>query len=106
MKRASSILFAAALAMTGVLGASACGKKAEENKAAPTAPTPTPTPTPGSAAPTPGSPDPGPGSAAVEPAAAVEVPTEVDFEVEAASKITEQNLEAQLKAVESELAQQ
>jgi hypothetical protein len=35
----------------------------------------------------------------------VEVPTDVDFETEAAAKIDEKNVEAQLKAIEQELAQ-
>jgi hypothetical protein len=39
-----------------------------------------------------------------EAAAEVEVPTEVDFEGEAAAKIDEKNVEARLKAVEQELA--
>ena len=34
----------------------------------------------------------------------VDVPTEVDFETDAQAKISEKNLEAELKAVEQELA--
>lgn len=41
----------------------------------------------------------GSGSAAADP----DVPTEVDFEAEAKAKITEKNLETQVKAVEKEL---
>lgn len=43
--------------------------------------------------------DSGSGSAAADP----DVPTEVDFEAEAKAKITEKNLEQQVKAVEQEL---
>ena len=107
MKRIAMIVFSLA-----ALGASACGKK-EEAK-----------PTAGSgSAPVAGSADTGSGSAAAgsnamaagsnaagsnagsaDATAEVDVPTEVDFEGEAAAKIDEKNLEAQLKAVEAELA--
>jgi hypothetical protein len=45
------------------------------------------------------------GSAAPGAEDEVEVPTDVDFETEAAAKIDEKNVEAQLKAIEQELAQ-
>ncbi|MBC7978168.1 MAG: hypothetical protein H7138_24555 [Myxococcales bacterium] len=38
-------------------------------------------------------------------AAAVDLPAETDFEDEAAKKITDKNLEAQVKAIETELGQ-
>ena len=44
----------------------------------------------------------GSGSAA---AAAVDVPTEEDFESDASAKITDKNVEAQVKALESQLEQ-
>ena len=110
MKHAAMILFALA-----ALGASACGKKDE----------PKPTPTAGSAAAgsaaagsaaagSAAAGSAGDGSAAAGSAAAgsaaapetaeVDVPTEVDFETDAAAKIDEKNVEAQLKAIEQELA--
>jgi hypothetical protein len=91
------------------LGASACGKKDE----------PKPTPTAGSAAAgsaaagSAAAGSAGEGSAAAGSAAAgsaapataeVDVPTEVDFETDAAAKIDEKNVEAQLKTIEQELA--
>jgi hypothetical protein len=106
VKRGAILLLAIA-----ALGAPACGGKKDEPK-----------PAPGSAsgaAPAPGSDTPGSaaagsaaagsaaaGSAAAGSAAAaeVDVPTEVDFEKDAATKITEKNVEAQLKAVEQELS--
>ncbi|MEJ7603735.1 MAG: hypothetical protein WKG01_37955 [Kofleriaceae bacterium] len=47
------------------------------------------------------------GSAAGSGSAAddVEVPTEADFEVDATAKITDKNLEAEVKALEAQLAQ-
>jgi len=56
------------------------------------APTPTPTPEPGSGSDS--------GSAT---AAAAEIPTEEDFEDDAATKITSANVEAQVKALETDL---
>ncbi len=106
MKRIRMLLIAFA-----ALGAPACGGKKDEPK---------PTAASGSA-PAAGSADgsgaagmaAGSGSAAgmaagsADPGAAdeVEVPTDVDFETEAAAKIDEKNVEAQLKALEQELAQ-
>jgi hypothetical protein len=46
----------------------------------------------------------GSGSAVAEPTD-VEVPTEVDFEADANAKITDKNLEAEVKALEGQLAQ-
>ena len=46
----------------------------------------------------------GSGSAVAE--APIEVPTEVDFEAKAAEEITDKNVDAKLKALESELAPQ
>jgi hypothetical protein len=43
------------------------------------------------------------GSAAV--AAEVDVPTEVDFEAESTARITEKNVDTELKVIEKELAQ-
>jgi hypothetical protein len=40
-----------------------------------------------------------------ETAGEVEVPTEVDFETDANAKITDKNLEAEVKAMEEQLAQ-
>lgn len=106
MKRISMLVIAIA-----ALAAPACGKK-DEPKPAPTAASgsaPAAGSADGSAA---GSAD-GSGSAAgmaagsADPGAAdeVDVPTDVDFETEAAAKIDEKNVEAQLKALEQELAQ-
>ncbi len=105
--------FAIMMIALGTLGAAACGGKKDEPKPAPTAAS--------GSAPAAGSADgsgaagmaAGSGSAAgmaagsADPGAAdeVEVPTDVDFETEAAAKIDEKNVEAQLKALEQELAQ-
>jgi hypothetical protein len=83
------------------LGAPACGGKKDDPPAATgSAPVPAGGADAGSA--DAGSADAGSAAAA---AAEVDVPTEVDFEADAAAKIDEKNLEAQLKAVEQELAQ-
>jgi len=87
------------------LGAPACGGKKDEPK-----PTAASGSAPAMGSDTAGSAAAGSaaaGSAAAGSAAAtaeVEVPTEVDFEGDAAAKINEKNVEAQLKAVEQELA--
>ena len=47
----------------------------------------------------------GAGSAAPVAEAPVDVPTEVDFETEATTDITDKNVEAKLKSLEGELAQ-
>lgn len=103
MKRIYTILFAAALT-------AGCNNKPKENKEPP------PTPTTASGSATAGS----AGSAAGSDVAAgsagsagsgsgdtadLEVPTEVDFEAEAQAKITDKNLEAEVKALEEQLAQ-
>jgi len=96
---------------TAALGASACGKKEEPKPtvasgSAPTAGSDTTamagSGSAGSAGAMAGS---GSAGSAAAPAAEVEVPTEVDFEGEAAAKIDEKNVEAKLKAVEQELTQ-
>jgi hypothetical protein len=77
-----------------------CSKKKEE-------PAPAPPPVPaavadaavGSAA------DTGSGTGSAQ-AADVEVPTEVDFEEQATTEITDKNVEAQVKAIEKDLAPQ
>jgi hypothetical protein len=94
----------------GALGAAACGGKKDE---------PQPTVATGSAvgmaAGSAAEGDAGTGTGSAEGMAAgsadpgaedeVDVPTDVDFETEAAAKIDEKNVEAQLKAIEQELAQ-
>lgn len=92
------------------LGAPACGGKKKDE---PPAATGSAVADPGSAAGSAADPaaaagsaaDPGTDVAAAADEDEVEVPTEVDFETDAAAKITEQNLEAQVKAVEQELGQ-
>lgn len=94
----TAILTRAALAAVlaaGALGATACGKK-EEAK---------PTTGSGSAAMAGSGSGDMAGSGSAAAAAEVDVPTEVDFETDAKAKIDEKNVEAQLKAVEQELAQ-
>ena len=104
MKRMSMIL------VSLVFAVAACGKKPAETKQEPA---PTPTTASGSAVT-----DPGSGSGAVAtgsgdgsaPAAAAltpprSSPTAVDFEADATAKITDKNLEAEVKALEAQLAQ-
>jgi hypothetical protein len=43
------------------------------------------------------------GSAKAAPAADVDVPTEMDFEDDATAKITDKNVETEVKAIEKEL---
>ncbi|NVB82167.1 MAG: hypothetical protein HOV81_27545 [Kofleriaceae bacterium] len=81
-----------------------CGKKKEEAA--------TPPPTTGSAAGSDGSAagsgsaDTGSaGSAAAAAEAPVDVPTEVDFEGQATADITDKNVEAKLKTLETELSE-
>ena len=87
------LFIAALLASTG------CKKKHEE---------PAPTPTTGSAAMTGSAATPEPvatGSAtAGSAAAAVDVPTEQDFEAQASKDITDKNVDSKLKTLESDLA--
>jgi len=95
--------------IAGLLTLGACNKKSENPPPGPASGTaaPMPPPPPVSAppsGPTPGSAAPAAGSAAGS-AAVVDVPTEMDFEGEAAKKITDKNVEAQVKAIESELQQ-
>jgi hypothetical protein len=98
--------------IAGLLTLGGCNKKSENPPPGPAsgAVTPPATPPPaGSAAPTgemAGSAAPtgemaGSGSAA----AVVDLPAETDFEDEAAKKITDKNIEAQVKAIEAELGQ-
>jgi hypothetical protein len=90
--------------IAGLLTLGACNKKSENPAPGPASGTPPPISAPpsgpppepaGSAAPAAGS-----GSAA-----AVDVPTEMDFEADSAKKITDKNVEAHVKAIESELQQ-
>jgi hypothetical protein len=96
-----------ALVAAAALAAPACGKKKDEPQPA----TGSGSAMAGSGSAMAGSAAAGSGSAMAgsgsdtAPAAEVDVPTEVDFETEAQAKITEKNLEAELKAVEQELAQ-
>jgi hypothetical protein len=106
VKRGAILLFALALA---ALGAPACGKKDEPKPtaasgSAPAAGSDMAGSAAGSAATGSAAGSAAAGSAAGSAAAEVEVPTEADFEADAAAKINEKNLEAQLKAVEQELA--
>jgi len=103
------------ITVAGLLTLGACNKKSENPAPGPASGATTPPvsappsgPPPatsgsGSAAATP--PAAGSGSAAAGSAAAVDVPAEMDFEAEAAKKITDKNVEAQVKAIESELEQ-
>ena len=92
--------------IAGLLTLGACNKKSENPPPGPasgsvTPPPPIPAPPSGPPIDSAGSaPAAGSGSAA-----AVDVPTEMDFEGEAAKKITDKNVEAQVKAIESELQQ-
>jgi hypothetical protein len=52
-----------------------------------------------------GSAAPAMGSAAPAAAAAVDVPTETDFEADAKAKITDKNVDAELTSLEKDLAQ-
>jgi hypothetical protein len=45
------------------------------------------------------------GSGSAAPVAAVDVPTQMDFEDDATAKITDKNVEAEVKAIEKELDQ-
>jgi hypothetical protein len=78
----------------------ACSKKKDEGAGSAAAPPPVET---GSATGSAGSGS--DGSAAPVAEAPVDVPTEVDFETEATSDISDKNVEAKLKSLESELAQ-
>ena len=85
----------------GVAALAACGKKKEESAA-------TPPPVTGSATGSDGSGSAGSGSAgsaAAQVEEPVDVPTEVDFETEATADITDKNVEAKLKSLESELTE-
>jgi hypothetical protein len=84
MKRITALAFALALA--------ACGNKKKEEPPAATPP-PVPVATADAATPEQGSAE----------AAAVDVPTDVDFEEQAATDITDKNVEAKVKAIEEEL---
>jgi hypothetical protein len=100
VKRTIAIAFTAALAF-------GCGKKADQ----PAAGSGTPPPT-GSAATGSGSAAmTGSGSAAMAgsgagsaAAAAVDVPTEMDFESQAKTDVTDKNVEAKVKAIEDQLS--
>jgi hypothetical protein len=87
-----SMILAAAL---GLAALGACNKKSENPPPGPASGTVATAPTTPIDAP----PAPPPDAAA----AAVDVPTEMDFEDEAAKKITDKNVEAQVKALEAEL---
>jgi len=99
-----------AVMMMLVLALAACGGKKDEKPAEPGSSAATPTGSgsavatgSGSAAPTVGS---GSGSAAVPVTAAAPeaaLPTEVDFEDDASARITEKNIDVELKALESQL---
>jgi hypothetical protein len=105
VKRAAILLALAALA---ALAAPACGGKKDEPKPAEAAGSGPAAGSADTAAAAAGSADAAAAAAgsadAAAAAAEVDVPTEVDFETEAAASITEKTLEAQLKAVEQELA--
>ena len=86
------------LVIAALLASTGCKKKHEE---------PAPTPTTGSAAMTGSAPAPEPvataGSAAAG-SAAVDVPTEQDFEAQANKDITDKNVDDKLKTLENDLA--
>jgi hypothetical protein len=86
-----------------VLALASCGKKKDEPAAMPPAGSAAPAPAgSGSAAPA-GSAAPTPAPA---PAAQVDVPTEQDFEAGAKTAVDDKNVEAKVKAIETELGQQ
>lgn len=80
----------------------ACGKKSN-NEGAGSAPPPAETGSGSAGSAAAGSGSAGSAAAAVE--APVDVPTEVDFEEQASSDITDKNVEAKLKNLEGELPQ-
>jgi hypothetical protein len=92
--------------IAGLLTLGACNKKSENPAPGPASGTVTPPP-PRISAPPSGPPPDSAGSAApaAGSAATVDVPTEMDFEADAAKKITDKNVEAQVKAIETELQQ-
>lgn len=89
------------IAMFGLLALASCKKKDE----APPAPSPVATAGSGSAAMGSGSAAMTTGSAAPAAPAKVDVPTEQDFEKQAADKITDKNVDQQVKQIESDLGQ-
>ena len=93
MNRIARILVACALV-------GGCGKKKETPAEPPVATGSADAGSAGSA----GSGSAGSGSAVADQAD-VEVPTEVDFETDAKAKITDKNVEAEVKALEEQLAQ-
>ena len=90
------------IALVAALAAAGCSKKKDE-------PAPQPLPAAGSAvtgsaaAPVTGSAATGSAAPATETAAAVDVPTEMDFEDHAKDKITDKNVEAEVKSLEDDL---
>ncbi len=96
------------ITLTGLFTLGACNKKSENPPPGPasgamTPPPPEPPPA-GSAAPADAG-SAGSAAAAASGSAAADLPTDTDFEDEAAKKITEKNVEAQVKAIETELGQ-
>jgi hypothetical protein len=95
--------------VAGLVTLGACNKKSEapppgpaSGAVAPPPPPPITAPPSGAAPGSAGSAAPAAGSGS---AAVVDVPAEMDFEAEAAKKITDKNVEAQVKAIEAELQQ-
>ncbi|MEO7729608.1 MAG: hypothetical protein ABIY55_01445 [Kofleriaceae bacterium] len=89
--------------IAGLLTLGACNKKSENPPPGPASGSMTPPPPPPVTPPPSGSA--GSAAPAAGSAAVVDVPTEMDFEGEAAKKITDKNVEAQVKAIETELQQ-
>ena len=77
----------AILLTLGLVAAVGCSKKAEAPPATPAAATPAQTPA----------------AAATAKPAAADVPTEVDFESDSKTKITDKNLETKVQALEKEI---
>jgi hypothetical protein len=95
-----------AIITIALLSLASCGKKKEDAPATPPPPA-AGSGSAGSAAPTPTAAGSGSaaGSAAAPVAAAVDVPTEEDFEQQATTAIDDKNVEAKVQAIEKDLAQ-
>lgn len=107
MNRAITAIAAAALLALG-----GCSKKVDNPPAPPAGSAAAPAPAAGSgsaasgtgsAAPAAGTGSAASGTGSAAATAAVEVPTEMDFEDDATAKITDKNVETEVKALEKEL---
>jgi hypothetical protein len=91
--------------IAGLLTLGACNKKSENPPPGPASGAVTPMSPPPPVSAPPSGPAQGSAAPAAGSAAVVDVPTEMDFEGEAAKKITDKNVEAQVKAMETDLQQ-